>query len=123
LKVILKATYDAPLNFWLCEIEHKWSMEFLGEDASLDQELVQLQAKVRDSIDQRFQDRKNSIDKDMHYCLDRNAAVNKLADLFEKETQISRETQLGDFMIELLKAEAEERFAMRLTRQLKSSSA
>ena len=55
----------------------------------------------------------------MHYCLDHNAAVEKLADLFEEETQISRKTQLGDFMIRLLQATAEERFALQLMNVLK----
>jgi len=122
LRIILKATYDAPLNFWLCEIEHKWSTEFLGKDAGLESELVQLQAEIQERMGERFEDRKQAIDRNMHYCLNRSAAVEKLAELFEEDTQISRTTQLGDFMIQLLQAESEERFAMYLTKGLKFSS-
>ncbi|MEM6451683.1 MAG: CopG family transcriptional regulator [Cyanobacteria bacterium P01_D01_bin.105] len=121
MRILIRATYDAPLNFWLCEIEHKWNTEFLGEDSSLDDELSQLQAEIQSRIDERLEERKQAIDKDMHYYLDRSAAIKKLADLFEEETGISQKTQLGDFMINLLRAEAEERYAMKLTGKLKLS--
>ncbi|EDX82928.1 Ribbon-helix-helix protein, copG family [Synechococcus sp. PCC 7335] len=121
LRIILKATYDAPLNFWLCEIEHKWRTEFLGRDEGLENELSQLQAEIQDRISERFEERKQAIDRNMHYCLNRSAAVDKLVALFEEDTEISSKTKLGTFVTKLLQAEPEGHFAQELTAVLDSS--
>ncbi|MBE9070840.1 CopG family transcriptional regulator [Leptolyngbya cf. ectocarpi LEGE 11479] len=121
LRILVKATYHAPLNFWLCEIEHEWGAHVLGYSPEQAKEWAQLQASIQRHLSEKLQVSKDTIDKEMHYCLSRTEAVENLAAIFEKETGISSTTELGQFMIRLLQGEAEEKFALAELKKLRRS--
>lgn len=121
LRILLKATHCAPLNFWLCEIEHEWGINCLNWSSRQTKELSDLQKLIQQRLNQKLQDSKDTIDKEMHYCLSREEAVENLAAIFEQETNISEKTELGKFMISLLQGEAEQLFALLELRKLRHS--
>lgn len=121
LRILVKATYHAPLNFWLCEIEHEWGMHILGHQSKQTREWAQLQASIQRHLNEKLQVSKDTLDKEMHYCLNRAEAVDNLAAIFEKETGISPASELGQFMVHLLQGEAEEQFALAALKHLRHS--
>ncbi|NEZ61619.1 CopG family transcriptional regulator [Leptolyngbyaceae cyanobacterium CCMR0082] len=121
LRILVKATYHAPLNFWLCEIEHEWSMHVLDHPTKQTKEWAQLQASIQSQLNEKLQTSKDTLDKEMHYCFNRAEAVKNLAVIFEKETGISPKTELGKFMVHLLQGEAEEQFALAALKNLRHS--